>query len=440
MRRRNFSERAETFGFDTDHPWALDAFRLLFNVPRAYHPLVQAWDARHPGTRKALTRLTASGFVHYQPGVIVDTRTGTTAGAESRRVPRWRMTAKGRRALLAYREDIRTFEDAHPKVTASGAHAAIALLDAFDLDPAKSRFGVSVPYAISRSGIEERLGRWWVQRYAGEGYIVLLEHKLADVREVIPAHWRVTRSLCRQLEDVLDTFGPAHLKTELRVKRNRLLDDIDPARVGIDGATDYDHDVEAQHVVSALLRSPRWAGGGVFTIEPRILLPIDQRTTPWSFTNSGDDHIFYQPDAELRGLDDDNGRSVARRFVVEYERFQSRRDAWSHVERFLGYLHTKALPGESAALLFVVDGDQRRRSYVELIEAFADYTLDEDTIVPANPVVLAVSSVERVVASEDPLHLREWSRIQLPTRADTDARPVLHPPESGPYDTYFGRN
>jgi hypothetical protein len=440
MGRRTFAARSETFGFETDRPWALAAFRLLFNVPRAYKPLVDAWDAKHPGTRRAIDQLVDRGFVSYQPGVVVDTRTGTVAAAEGRKVVRWRATAKGKRALASYVEDLRVFEDEHRHLRPGGAATAIALLASFDLDSVRGRFGVSVPHAIAEAGIEERLGRWWVRRFADAGYIVQLDRKIADVREVIPPHWRITRPLCRQLDDVLSEFGAGHLKAEFRLQRSRFLADVDPARISLTGATDFDHDVESQNVVAAMLRSPRWFGGGIFSIEPRILLPVDDTTRPWSFAGSGGHHVFYQPDAELRGSDDDDdGRARVRRFVVEYERFQSRRDAWSHIERFLGYLHTRAVVGESAALLFIVDSDARRRGYVELVEAFADYTIDDPGVLPANPVVLAVSSVPRVLTSSDALNLREWSRIQLPGRADTGGRPVLHPPEAGPYDTYFGR-
>jgi hypothetical protein len=439
MGRRSFSARAEDFGFATGKPWALDVFRLLFNVPRAYEPLVRAWNERHPGVSSALGRLRAKGFVQYQPGVVVDTRTGSMAERPGRKVARWRATAKGRRALTEYTEDIRVFEDQHRHLKPGGAATALALLDTFDLDPAHSRYGVSVQHAIDAAGIEPRLGRWWVARFADQGFIVQLDRKLADVREVIPPHWRITRELCRQLDEVLRETGPAHLRAELRLSRSRFLDDIDPARVGITGATDFDHDVESQHILAAMLRSPRWAGGGVFAVEPRILLPVDTHTSPWSFAEGGDFHVFYQPDAELRGSEEHDGRERVRRFVVEYERFQSRRDAWGHIERFLGYLHTRSLPTEPAALLFVVDSENRRRGYIELVEAFADYAIDATDALPPNPVVLGVSSVPRVLASADPLNLREWSRIQLPARADTGGRPVLHPPESGPYDDYFGR-
>lgn len=439
MVKRGIAARSETFGFDQGHPWALDAFRLLFNVPRAFEPLVRVWDLRHPGTMRALNRLVLAGFVAHQPAVIVDTRSGKPATAEGRKLARWRTTAKGKRALAEFREDIRVFEDRHPRLKPGGGQAALQLLAAFDLDDARARHGISVMHATERAGMPIRLARWWVDLYEQRGYIVQLEHKIADVREVIPPHWRITRDLCRQLADVLDEFGPEYLKAELRLSRSKFLTDIDPARIGLTGATDYDHDVESQRVVAAILRSENWAEGGVFSMEPRIVLPVNQSTFPWGFEPGADGTAFYQPDAELRGTEITNGRQLVRRVIVEYERFQSRRDAWGHIERFLGYLHTRALRGEPAVLLFVVDTDSRRRSYVQLIEAFADHALDSPNLLVPNPVILAVSSADRVVNSTDPLNLREWNRIQLPIGADTGCRPVLHPPESSPYDSYFGR-
>jgi hypothetical protein len=439
MTRRGISVRAETFGFNTGDPWAVDLFRLLFNVPRAYAPLVEAWDLRYPGSKKALHRLVSTGFVAYQPGLIVDTRTGSLVEREGRKLSRWRITAKGRRALAEFSEDMRTFEDKHPRITPDGARSAVRLLAAFHLDDSYARFGISTPHAVEVSGMQIRLARWWMEKFSEDGYITELSVKIADTREVVPAHWRINKLLCRQLSDVLDEYGPAYLKSELRVSRSKFLGDIDPARIGITGATDYDHDVESQRIVAAVMKSNSWSAGGVFSVEPRIVLPMDDTGYPWSFDASGGNTSFYQPDAEFRGTELSDGRSRSRRYVVEYERFQSRRDAWTHIERFVGYMHTRALRDEPGTLLFVVDGESRRRGYVQLVEAFADHVGDHPNLAVSNPITLAVSSVDRVLNSNDPLDVREWSRIELPIGADTGCKPVLHQPESSPYDAYFGR-
>lgn len=440
--QNSFARAAETFGYDTEKPWAQDAFRLLFKVPRAFQPLVDAWEERHPGTKKALAKLVAAGFVSYQGPVIVDTRTGKMADAPSRAVRRWRTTAKGKRRLDEFKTDTRVLEESYQKVHKAHIAQTIALLDAFDLDDSHARFGISAPHAVSLAGMEERLGRWWVKRWSEEGLIVSLDEKLPDTREVIPAHYRVTKVLCKQLQKVCISFNKAEVSTELALSRSNFLDDIEPARLGLTGATDYDHDVDTQRVVAALLRSPKWAQGGVFTMEPKLRLPVEHipNSRTRVFSPNASQVSFYQPDAELRGNDEVDGRQVVRRIIVEYERFQSRRDAWSHIEKLLGYLHARCLPFEHAVLLFVVNSDQRRRTYVELIEAFCDHLIENPQYNVANKVTLAVSSTERVVAAQDPLNLNTWNRIILPSAPQgTVCTPVLHDDSSTPYDLYFGR-
>lgn len=444
MSRRNFRQATETFGFDTDRPWAFDALRLLFCVPRAYEPLVRAWDRRHPGTLRALDRLVAAGFVEHQPALLLDTRTGAVADVAGPPVDRYLLTASGRRLMRAAKEDLRTLEDRFPRLAAGTSPRLLVLLEVLNLETPYSRIGVSVPSVAARSGLPERSARWWVGRLVDEGYARRLPGKLADQREVIPAHWRVTRLLTRQLSEVIDAFpntAPATLKVELRLRRSRFLDDVDPARVGLTGATDFDHDVHCQRVLAALISSPRAAPGAVFSVEPRLNLPIDQAKVPWRFDADASGTLFYQPDAEMR--ERIPGEQGVRRSVIEYERFQSRRDAWNHIERFLGWLHTMTLPFEPAVLRFVVDSEPRVRSYVELIEAFADYCIDHPERLPRNPVLLAVASIDAVCGPgrlPDPLDDRAWFRITLPSSSAPSRHPVLHDAADSPYEEYFGGN
>ena len=439
MTRRKFSHRTETFGFDSANPWSVEALRLLFSVPRAYSPLVDAWDSRHTGTIKALNRLVQMEFVVHQPGIVVDTRTGNISDRISSPLPRYRTTSKGHKFCLEVQSDVRFLHDQYPRLTLASSGKLSSLLYAFDLDGSHSRYGLSVPHAVTLSGLADRSARWWVRKLLADGYLKELPVKIPDVREVVPAHWRPTRLLARQLSDVFDEFSGMHagsLKTEFRLGRSRYLGPIDPARVGISGATDFDHDVECQRILAAILKSPRSVHENIFSVEPRIVLETDISTTPWGFTVLGNDVVFYQPDAQLRERDE-HGVLWS---VVEYERFQSRRDAWSHIERFLGWIHLRALPFEGAVLRFVVDSESRVRSYVELIEAFADHAMDHPEILPVNKIILAVSSVDRVLSATDPLDPRAWFRIVLPNEPTDAHKPVLHDVKHSPYEDYFGRS
>lgn len=448
MDRAAFLARSETFGFDTATPWGLPAIRLLFAVPRAYGPLVEAWETRHPGTRAALAKMVDQGFVAYQAPVVVDTQTGKTASRSSRRVPRYRTTWRGHELTVAANEDIRILEERFPRTSAANMAGVLGLMNSFDLDDSHVKFGISTRAANITPGsggrtswLPERTAKWWVKRLVEDKYLRELDDRYADVREVVPEHWRVTRSLSKQLVDVFEAFtdDAEAWKAELRLRRTRYLTDIDPARVGLSGATDFDHDVECQRILAALFRSPAASAEGIFNVEPRIVLtstgvpgeqPVD--------LNIGSEPIFYQPDAEMREQLPTGG---IRRSIVEYERYQSRRDAWSHIERFLGYLHDRTLPMEPAVLRFVVDSERRERTYVELIEAFADYAIDHPERIPANAITLAVSSVPRVLRSADPLSDAAWFRVTLPGsgRADTECRPVLHSAAHSPYNDFFAR-
>jgi len=107
----------------------------------------------------------------------------------------------------------------------------------------------------------------------------------------------------------------------------------------------------------------------------------------------------------------------------------------------MGYLSEHTYAFEDAVLRFVVDNKSRERTYVALIEAFADYAMDHPERVPANALTLAVSSLPRLAEADDPLDAHAWFRIDVPRgdRSDTERRPVLHPVASSPYNEYFSR-
>lgn len=431
--KRSFQQRSEDFGFSGNEPWAMDALTLLFRVPRVYQPLAEAWDKKYPGTLESLERLRELGFAVRQRGVLVDVRSGDITASVGKNLDRFLITRKGRAFLHQAIEDSRCVQDRWPKVDDANTTRVAVLLSAFDVRGSHAKFGVSAPQAVLSSGLADRTGRWWVRKLESEGLLRRLDEKLPDSREVIPAHWRPTRQLAQQLSDVFGAYPRwAYLGSVWRMGRSRYLSDIDPARLGVTGATDFDHDVTAQHILSAMLGSQRLADGAPFDVEPRLALGADQLPNgACAFRDEGDTIVLYQPDAILTERLDDG---KVRRNIVEYERYQSRKDGWAHIERFCGYAALYRLPFESVALRFVVDSDQRIRSYVELIEAFCDYLNEHPSRAPRNHVVLCVSSVPKVLASTDALDERSWHRIELPTGEGVCR---LHGTEQSPFLTYF---
>jgi len=310
MVARSFAARTETFGLDTSRPWALDALRLLFNTPRLYEPLARAWDARHPGTLRALRRLVDLGLVAYQGPLVIDTRTGEPAPHPGRPVPRFRTSAKGGRLVAAMREDERVLTDTFPMLTPGNVPGVMRLLNALDLQDSHAKYGLSARHAADLCGLAPSTTKWWIAHLKDQGFVRELPERLPDVRAVVPAHWRVTRALRRQVRDVIEAFDsvPDSLVVEFRLNRTRFLKEIDPARIGISGATDFDHDVECQRILAALVASPRAATEGVFLIEPRYSLPLDTTTWPWSFRHGARETLPYQPDASFMERDSAGSR------------------------------------------------------------------------------------------------------------------------------------
>lgn len=448
MTRVPLGLRSETFGLDTEEPWAIDALRLLFAGPRIYQPLVDAWDNRFNGTTEALARLVEPGFVAYQPPVIVDTVSGTVASKSGRSVRRYRITAAGRRlrAAATAGDALASFA---PRTSSANRDMLRRILDAADSDAARNSNGVSFSYLHAAGGGAERSARWWVRRLVDGGYLRVLDVQVPDVRAVVPGHFRITRMLTNQMKVVINTqpVSPAvHAKVrDMAINRRKFLSDIVVGRVSVAGATDYDHDVEAQEVLATFCSSQRAHFEGRFRIEPRYHLPavaVDgENTTTHTtaetlrFQTDGDIDVFYQPDAEYR----EHGEMVARRGILEYERFQTRRNGWEHLERFIGYLNMKALPFEEAVLRFVVASEPRARSYTELIEAYVDWLIDHPELRPVQRAVVAVAAMEQIEGLADPLADAWWYRIALPTRSgDVEPEAVLHTGEGGPYEDYFG--
>lgn len=432
---KDFKRRSETFGFDSPDPWALWALRLLFNMPRAYTPIVEAWEEAHPGTKSALRKLVTESWVSYQEAVVVDLSTGRPAKKTGRPLDRYLLTAKGKRLLNDHYDDPVGLCSRWEKLSAQNAPGVLSLLEAFELENSHAKYGLSVPHATKLTSLAPRTARWWISRLTEEKLIRQLDEQWADAREVVPAHWRIKRELCRQLQDVFSAYPKpwGYLRGQWTLSKSRFLKDINPARLGISGATDFDHDIEAQKLCAALLQSPRAALDAPFEIEPKYNLPAKVDSFPYVFRGEGG-VVGYQPDAIMTSLDE-NGRQ--RRIIVEYERYQSRRDAWGHIQRFCGWVDSILLPFESATLCFVVDSEARLRGYVELIEAYADWVEDTPSQHVQNPLTLTASCLGRVYAQPDPLEPKAWYRVEL--TPGTNEKLVVHDPDNSPYDEYFSK-
>lgn len=430
-----FSSRAETFGADQGRVWPLGTLQLLCGAPRCYRPLVDAWERAHPGTKRTLRWLERGGFARRQPAVVADTMSGRPAAREGRAVPRYVVTARGRDLLERVEEDPRFLEERYPNTSGTHLAAVLRILRTTDVDRDEAPHGVSSATATARADIPDRSARWWLRRLVDERLVSVLDYRAADVREIVPEHWRPTRALARQLLDALEAYphAPQHLASDLRLRRSRWLDDIDPARVAASGASDYDHDVRTQQLLAELLRSPRLETRGVFRVEPRYELGVRADVTPWRFDAASPSLRVYQPDAEVRERSPSGG--VVARVAVEYERLQTRRTAWVHIEQFLGWVALTAHPSEPVVLRFVVDSPQRLRAYRELIEAFADYALDHPGRVPSSRVTLAASRTGLLRDAADPLADDVWYRVDL--RGEQPHQPRLHHSEDSPYDEYF---
>lgn len=428
---RNLLRRGEHFGFDTTDPWSLPALRLLFHAPRAFAPLVEAWEHIFPGTNAALARLTDLGFVAYQAPVVIDARSQAEAESATRAVDRFRITEPGTRLLSAIYGDQTAIRDVFPRLTEQNTPGVIQLLEEFAVNSTIARSGRSLVHIAETGLLPRRTTYYWGEKFLTKGLIRKLPDRAPDAMDAIPAHWRVTRALSLQLRAAIDAYPNwAELRTEFQLTRTKYLQDINVRRVSKAGGTDYDHDVNAQTVLVELLASPALVSGAPVELEPHFRLPLDNTHTPFVFTGESDDAAYYQPDAMLTARLGTNTICA-----LEYERFQSRRAAWSHIERLIGWLSIYRLPFEAARLLFVVDTARREEHYTALIEAFADYAEEHPERMCPNDLTLGVASRERLENASDALHDSNWFRVQLPTGPGTQC--VLHNATHSPYNHYF---
>lgn len=439
--RLTFQQKRETFGFDTNSPWALNAFHLLFNVPRAFSPLVDVWDTYNPGTKKALTKLVNGGWVYNQPSIIINKVTNKQAKGTTKKSTFYQLTPAGKRALEAESAGLNALRHEFPRMSLDNLEGVQRLLLRFIL-PGEESLKLPAKVLIRGSGLAGRTGRWWIKSLNDLGWISVAG-RFPEAEEVVPEHWRVSRKLCTHLKTLFKAYPETSqgLTSLFRLNRTSFLKDIPLSVITKSGGSlsDYQHDINTQKILSLMLRSKRALPNSVVNIEPKVFLPsvYNRKGGYYQFTPKGAGKIFYQPDAELREVG--AGNRIFRS-MVEYERQQSRKDGWKHIERFIAYLHLNSTPWEGGILRFVMDSPRRANVYVELITAYADYCLTYPERVPNIPVVLAVSCIQWLEESSDALRDGKWLSVVLPADSSIDANKreaVLHMGKNSPYFDYF---
>ena len=193
--------------------------------------------------------------------------------------------------------------------------------------------------------------------------------------------------------------------------------------------------MDTQIIISNLILSKNIQNNLLFKIEPKFPLYIEKNNNDYIFKKISNNKIYYQPDAQfIETIDGTNYWSI-----LEYERYQNRRDGWSHLEKFIGFVYINALQFEGGIIRFVVNSDSRLKSYVKLIEAFADYLVTNKEFCPENDIILAVTTLDSILSAKDPLDSKNWYRIIIPKNQSADKKILYHTEKSSPYNIYFSR-
>ena len=140
--------------------------------------------------------------------------------------------------------------------------------------------------------------------------------------------------------------------------------------------------------------------------------------------------LFYRPDLEY-------WETGGRRVLVEYERYQTLRYGWSHIERFVGFAATCVSPFEKLVLRFVCASQKRAELYTRLVTGFGEYLVENPQVRPPTRCRVEVSSLPALVAASDPSDPGLWDSVDLPkSPTPASARPVMHPFRLSPYKRY----
>lgn len=370
MKKSNFAIRSETFNLEYGNMLSYSTLKLLFSVPRLYSPLLDGFEIQYPGSKKFIKKLSEYGMVDFQEAIILDTINNKITRKESNKVSHFFLTSKGKAFLKNVIEDDRVFRDKYSRATEENLYLLIKLLSLFNLPRSINSVGISIKYLNLNSQLPLRTIRWWVERFKEDGIIDESEYKLPDSREVIPSHFRINKNLSKHLIDINNSFNlnfSNDIVNDFRLNRSRYLDSIDSRNIGLNGSTDYDHDINVQKIIGNFLSKKIIEFDNSFLLEPRFNIPILIGSEKTTVSKLGKNKITYQPDATFNGVIKGENSMV----FLEYERFQSKIDGWEHIEKFIA--HISLLPGSKFSLVFVVDSESRKKVYDKLILNFVNY-------------------------------------------------------------------
>ena len=200
------------------------------------------------------------------------------------------------------------------------------MLQEFAVDSTRARDGRSIIHFAETGPLPRRTAYFWCHKLVDAGYLRVLPQRAPDAKDAIPAHWRVTRGPATQMKTAMQEFPqwkflsqeptwPLPLPQRHRVTRCPL------------AAEPTSTMTSSPNTMADMLGSPTIATNAPIRLEPWHRLTVVDSERPWTFSANAD-HWGYQPDAMF------NLRTTATFYALEYERLQSRRKAWGHIERF----------------------------------------------------------------------------------------------------------
>jgi hypothetical protein len=416
--------------------WEYPIIKLLYSFPRIYQPLIDSLEVVHPGLSKYLSKLKKLGFLDYQKGIIYNSRTDKKVDRKNKPQMRFRLTNKGKSFLLDIKNDSRILTDHYPKIKERNINNIINFLSILNLDDNISNQGLSLSYISKKLNIPIKNVRYWTDIFSKKGYIKLLPNKISDVREIIPAHYRVNKKFTKHLKHIINNLDNGEIyKKELKLDRKKYLLNINPSRIGITGATDYDHDIEVQKVLSKFILSPNIINPMNISAEPKFKIKIDKLNGKIVCVDNSSKYLYYQPDALFNERIDE----MKYYSILEFERFQNRRDGWLHIEKFLAYIHQNIYIFEGSIIRFVVSSEKRLKSYVDLLEGFAHYISENQIQAPNNKIILSVTSFDRINNSINSLDSNNWFWIEINADKSDKKEIIIHDENNTPYKSYFGK-